>query len=83
MDEILFRYYINTALLVYINISNTQKWAGGHAVPSRYGAYTYLYKKIPQDDLKIISRYLTFLMNFHTMFTDKIDEQRYILSGNS
>ena len=27
MDEILFRYYINTALLVYIHISNTQKWA--------------------------------------------------------
>ena len=29
MDEILFRYYINTAVLVYIHISNTQKWASG------------------------------------------------------
>ncbi len=62
-------------------------YAVGHRkdfkVPYRYVAYTYLYKKIPWDDLKSISRYLTFLMNFHTMFTDKIDEQRYILSGNS
>lgn len=51
IDEILFRYYINTALLVYINISNTQKWAGGHAVPSRYVAYTYIYKKYLGDTL--------------------------------
>ena len=39
-----------TTLLLYLQIQNTQKWAGGHAVPSRYVAYTCLYKKIPKDD---------------------------------
>ena len=32
----LVRYFINAALLVMIHISRTQKWAGGHTVPSRY-----------------------------------------------
>lgn len=45
MGGILVLYYINTALLVYIHISNTQNWAGGHAVPSRYVAYICSHKK--------------------------------------
>ena len=32
-------YFIDTALLVVIHISLTQKWAGGHTVPSRYNAF--------------------------------------------
>ena len=30
------KYFIRTALLVIIYIICTQKWAGGHTVPSRY-----------------------------------------------
>ena len=33
-----------TTLLLYLQIQNTQKWAGGHAVPSRYVAYICSHK---------------------------------------
>ena len=47
MDEILFRYYINAALLVYIHISNTQNWASGSDPTLLFGKRTkrkYVYK---------------------------------------
>ena len=32
-------YFIYTTLLVIKQIPKTQKWAGGHTVPSRYAVY--------------------------------------------
>ena len=37
MFEVWVLYYMGSALLVIIHILRTQKWAGGHTVPSRYG----------------------------------------------
>ena len=42
MDEILFRYYISTKLLVCLHIPNTQKWAAECNPPLRFRRHTMM-----------------------------------------
>ena len=53
-------YFIDTTLLVMIHILCTQKWAGGHTVPSRYGASADTYNCRTYRHIKYL--YMVFLV---------------------
>ena len=60
--RVLVLYFIITTLLVTIYILCTQKWAGGHTVPSRYGASADTYNWRTYRHTKYL--YMVFLVRY-------------------